>query len=140
MREQEELVEADLSQYHGLDYRDRWRYDEVVTPSGRRVHLRKLTTRMIYARIRHLPPTSALAIFYNGGKWPWSLTDHLIADLWHEQEVARIGKKAKDHPARPRVSAASKAGPDRDRRMRDAKRRARQEAAARNRRRATGGE
>lgn len=111
-----------------------------MTPSGRVVYLRKLTTRMIYARIRHLPPTSALAIHYNGGRWPWSLTDHLLADLWHELEVGRLGKKAKDHPGRPKKSKASQASPERDRRMRDARRRAAQERAARNRRRAIGGQ
>ena len=126
-------MEADLSAYHNLDLRDRWRYEEVLLASGRRVLLRKLTTRMIYVRLRQgLPPQSALAIDSNGGKWPWTLTDHLLADLYlsHRQEI--LGKKAKDHPNRPKASAASRISPERARKIRDAKRRAAAEEAKRN--------
>lgn len=95
---------------------------------------------MIYVRVRHgLPPDSALAIHFNGGRWPWKLTDHLLADLWflHRQELE--GKAAKDHPSRPRPSLASAVSEDRGRKMRDAKRRARAEEAKRNYRRSQGG-
>lgn len=134
-------MEADLSAYHHLDLRDRWRYEEVILASGRRVLLRKLTTRMIYVRIRHgLPPESALAIHFNGGKWPWKLGDHLLADLYfiHRQELE--GKKAKDHPGRPRPDKTSTVSAARARKMRDARRRAAAEEARRNYRRLQGGE
>lgn len=134
-------MEADLSAYHGIDLRDLWRYEEVLLADGTRIRARKLTLRMIFARIRHgLPPESALAIHYNGGKWPWKLQDHLIADVFHALEVARLGRKAKDHPSRPKLTKASQVSPERGRRMRDAQRRAAQERAERNRRRATGGD
>ena len=133
-------MEADLSRFHHLDLRDRWRFEEVILASGRRVLLRKLTTRMIYVRIKDgLPPTSSLAIHFNGGRWPWTLTDHLLADLYYVERQAIEGKKAKDHPGRPKPTAASRTSPERDRKMRDARRRARAEEARRNRRRSESG-
>ena len=79
---------------------------------------------MIYVRMKHgLPPESALAIHFNGGKWPWKLTDHLLADLYylHRQELE--GKKAKDHPGRPKPASRTTMSADRARKMRDARRR-----------------
>lgn len=125
-----------MSHYHHLDLRDRWRYEEVILASGRRVLLRKLTTRMIFVRMRHgLPPESALAIHFNGGKWPWKLSDHLLADLYYLKRQELEGKKAKDHPGRPKPSSRSQVSDARARKMRDAKRRAAAEEAQRNYRR-----
>lgn len=133
-------MEADLSAYHHLDYRDRWRYEEVLRPDGSKAILRKLSTRMIYVRLRHgMPPESALGIHFNEGKWPWRLTDHLLADLWflHRQELE--GRKAKDHPSRPAPAVGSEVSAERARKMRDAKRRATAEEAKRNYQRSQGG-
>ena len=66
-------MEVDLSRYHQIDYRDRWRFDE----NGRR----KLTLRMIAVRVKHLPADSATAIATGGTGW--TLTDHLLADVFH---------------------------------------------------------
>lgn len=143
MREHPDLIEADLSRYHHLDLRDLWRFEPVVIRTagrGRRVWVRRLTLRMIYVRIRHgLPPESALAIHFNGGKWPWKLQDHLLADLWylHRQELE--GKKAKDHPGRPTAKRAKVESPERARKMRDARRRAAAEQARKNWRSSGGG-
>ncbi|MGN2634628.1 hypothetical protein ACTD5D_39760 [Nocardia takedensis] len=60
---------------------------------------------MIYVRIRELPASSALARDANGGTAPWSMTDHLIADLWRLHLRHYLGKKAPkalDHPGRPK--------------------------------------
>lgn len=66
-------MESDLSRYHGIDYRDRWRFDE----NG----CRRLTIRMIGVRIVHgMPADSALNTKLRGGEPHWTLTDHLIAD------------------------------------------------------------
>lgn len=144
MREHPDLVEADLSRYHRLDLRDLARFEPVVVADAggrlRRRWERRLTVRMIYVRIRHgLPPESALAIHFNGGKWPWKLGDHLLADLWflHRQELE--GKKAKDHPGRPKLKRVKTETPERARKMRDAQRRAAAEEARRNYRRTHGG-
>ncbi len=60
---------------------------------------------MVYVRIKELPATSALARDANGGTAPWSITDHLIADLWRLNLRHYLGKKAPkalDHPGRPK--------------------------------------
>ena len=107
---------------------------------GRRVITRRLTLRMIYVRIRHgLPPESALAIHFNGGRWPWRLEHHLLADLYYVHRQELEGKKAKDHPGRPKPGKSSQASPERARKMRDARRRAAAEEARRNYRRTHGG-
>jgi hypothetical protein len=66
-------VEVDLSRYHQIDYRDRWRFDADGA--------RKLTLRMIAVRVKHLPADSATAIATGGTGW--TLTDHLLADVFH---------------------------------------------------------
>lgn len=49
-----------------------------------------------------LPANSALAIDDNGGVEPWSLLDHLAADIWLALAQANVpkGKRPKDHPRR----------------------------------------
>jgi len=64
-------VESDLSRYHQIDYRDRWRFRK-----GRR----RLTLRMIAVRVKHLPPESATARATGGDGW--RLEDHLLADIY----------------------------------------------------------
>ncbi|MDV8005049.1 hypothetical protein [Rhodococcus sp. IEGM 1318] len=92
-------IEADLRTfYHGLDLRDLWR------PGGGDS---QLTLRLLWVLIRRLPRTSALAISDNGGHMPWSIEDHLLADLWALQ--ANRGRKKgtpwKDYPNRPKPAA-----------------------------------
>lgn len=85
LRTNPDVVEADLSRYHHIDYRDRWRFDD----QGRR----RLTLRMIAARVRHLPPESATAVSLGGAAW--STTDYLLSDLFHATAGA-------PHPSRPK--------------------------------------
>jgi len=65
-------VESDLSRYHHIDYRDRWRFDA----DG----VRRLTLRMILARLKHLPLDSATIIAEGGDGW--TLENHLQAHLY----------------------------------------------------------
>lgn len=98
-------MESDLSQYHGLDYRDRWRFDS----QGRR----KLTLRMIYVRVHHLRPDSATALAVGGSGW--TLGDFLLADIFHataHEPSLRLPKQVKG------------SDPARDKRVREAKARA----------------
>jgi hypothetical protein len=75
-------VESDLNRFWGLDYRDRWRFDD-----HRR---RRLTLRQIYTRISHLPADSALAVSM-GRRSPLEL---LVMDVY-EATAKQV------HPARP---------------------------------------
>ncbi|QIN93604.1 tail assembly chaperone [Gordonia phage DumpsterDude] len=68
-----DLIEADLSAFHTIDYRDRWRRH----PDG----MRKLTLRMIYVRVRFLPAKSALSLHFSDGRSKWDLHAHLLAEL-----------------------------------------------------------
>jgi hypothetical protein len=88
-------AESDLSRFWGLDYRDRWRFDD-----GRR----RLTLRMIHARLSHLPSDSALAVELNGGKALLTTEALLLMD----QIELRTGQP---HPARP-LTAEQKAERD----------------------------
>ncbi len=86
LRTKPELVESDISLFHHLDYRDRWRRD----PDG----VRRLTLRMIYVRVLNLPATSALSLHFSGGNSAWDLHAHILADL--AKHVAGI-----EYPDRP---------------------------------------
>ena len=77
-------MEADLSRYHHIDYRDRWRFDD---------HGRKLTLRMIFVRLRHLPPDAAVFRVMSDGRPVWDLQHILLADIW---QAAAQSKKP--HP------------------------------------------
>lgn len=76
-------MEADLSRYYQLDIRDLW-----VIEAG----MRRLTLRMIWVRVTHLPPDSSTARALGGGGW--TVHDYLVSDLWS----ALAGRA---HPARP---------------------------------------
>ena len=78
-------MEADLQRYYGIDYRDRWRFDA----DSRRV----LTLRRVGVLVRNLPRGSAVVQAETEGR-SWSLTDTLLADLFH----ATTGQP---HPLRP---------------------------------------
>lgn len=78
-------MESDLSRYHNIDYRDRWRFDA----DGARL----LTLRMIWVRLKHLPLDSALAIAEGSGGWV--LGHYLAAQLWEVQTGV-------PHPGRPK--------------------------------------
>ena len=83
-----------------MDLRDLWRVDEDGRP--------RLTLRQVWVRVLHLPRDSALAIDLNGGRMPWSMTDHLVADLWAQRANAgkKQGAKLTDHPSRPKAIKA----------------------------------
>lgn len=119
MRERPDLVEADLRRfYHGTRLGDLWRRDEAGC--------RLLTYRQIYVCISHLPADSALAIDANDGKQPWSITDHLIADLWVQRanERRKKSQRPKDHPRRPKVKRSRAITPEHNDALRAARRRA----------------
>ncbi len=61
LRDHADAVESDLSQYHRLDIRDRWVFDE----HGRRC----LPLRRIGALVKFLPPDSATAVVTGGSGW-----------------------------------------------------------------------
>lgn len=106
-----------MDRFYGRDLRDLWRRDS----DGRRL----LTLRMVYVRVLALPRDSALALDANGGTQPWSLTDHLIADLWTLTARRAMGKKAPrelDHPRRPKPTAKPPT-PERNARLQQARRR-----------------
>lgn len=84
--EHEEEVEGDLSEYFGIRYTDRWRFDA----DGRR----RLTLREILVRLQFLPPGARVVRHYNGGRARWTDEEILLSDVFH----ALTGKP---HPARP---------------------------------------
>ncbi|MGF7125010.1 hypothetical protein [Rhodococcus sp. BE178] len=95
--EKADLVEADLDQFYRRDLRDLWRTDDEGRPL--------LTLRQVWVRLQNgLPRESALAIDANGGRMPWSITDHLLADLWalRANSGKKRGAKPTDHPSRPK--------------------------------------
>lgn len=121
MREKPVLVEADLRRfYHGTQLGDLWRFDEHGC--------RRLTYRQIFVMVSHLPRDSALALDANGGTMPWSLTDHLLADLWalKRNEGRKRSQRPKDHPGRPKPKRTPKErGPEWEASMRAARRKRR---------------
>ena len=104
-------MEVDLSRYHQIDYRDRWRFGADGA--------RKLTLRMIAVRVKHLPADSATAIATGGSGW--TLTHHLIADVFHA--TAR-----EQHPWKPKQGKGF--DPERAKRLRAAKVRGRERQRA----------
>lgn len=102
-------MEADLSRYHHLDYRDRWRRDE----QGRR----RLTLRMIAVRVRYLPLDSAVAMALGGDGF--TTTDYLLMDVFHAQA-------GNPHPAREEAAKhhTPAADPAREKKLMAARRRA----------------
>jgi len=111
IREHPDAVESDLSQYHGLDYRDRWQFG----PDGRRL----LTLRMIAVRVRYLPLDSACAVASGGSGWR---TEHYLAAHLFQ---ATTGKA---HPALPKSSPI--ANPAREKALRAGRARARERQRA----------
>lgn len=79
-------IESDLHRFWGIDYRDRWRFDE----NG----CRRLTLRQVFARLSNPPRESRLAIALNGGKELQSDTALAVMDL----QEAFTGRR---HPSRP---------------------------------------
>lgn len=111
LRDHADAVESDLSRYHQIDYRDRWRFDS----EGRRL----LTLRMVYVRIRHLPPDSATSLATGGSGW--GLSDYLLADIY-----GPIGGQR--HPWYPKPVKGS--DPAREKAKREARARARERQRA----------
>jgi hypothetical protein len=112
-------VEADLARFYGLDYRDRWRWDEHGD--------RRLTLRQIFVRVRHLPVDSAVLALEHGHEPVWRLEHVLLADVW--QQVAH---SKKPHPMlvaeqrRSRGRQSTRITPERARKLADGRRRARE--------------
>ena len=87
---------------NGVDYGDRWRFDE----NGRR----KLTLRRLWVLLSHMPPDSAVA--RAEGSSGFTNTEFFLMDLWH----ASTGER---HPAYPKSYKA--ADPAREKAIRLAK-------------------
>ncbi|MGV8972252.1 MAG: hypothetical protein ACOH10_08005 [Rhodoglobus sp.] len=94
-------MESDLSQYHHIDYRDRWRFDA----EGHR----RLTLRMVFVRVRNLPPESQTALAQGGAGW--RIEHYLAAHLY----TAISGNQHPAYPARSEI-----ADPAREKRRREA--------------------
>lgn len=102
-------MEADLARWYHIDYRDRWRGD--------------LTLRRLYVLLRHLPAESAVMAVMRAGRSHWSIEAQLLDDL----RISLTGSKerpSKPHPQRPRPQAKT-SSPERERKVQDARRRAR---------------
>lgn len=72
----------------------------------------KLSVRLLGVLVRQLPAKSALVTALNGGQPVWSLTDHLLADLW-ALLVRLLGDPKKvpddiDNPRRAEIVAKAK--------------------------------
>lgn len=115
-------MEADLSQFHNIDLRDRWRR----LPDGSRA----LTLRMLNVRIRRLPPESAVATIARDNAVHWSNEALLLADIWQAVVPVKPGQQRKPHPRLRKDGAEAKrrvrTNPKREMRRRDAIRRQRQ--------------
>lgn len=68
-----------------------------------------LSARRLQILIRQLPAKSALVLALNGGRSPWSTTDHLIADLWILMlQIFVKNPRHKDHPVRVEMQAKAR--------------------------------
>lgn len=112
-------MEADLQQYHGLDYRDRWNPDRS----------KRLTLRRLVVLIWRNPPIDGAVLRATTGRMQWSLSDHLLDDLRRTLEMVNGAKNPKPHPLRD-TSTAKRMTPERAKRLATAKRRARARRAA----------
>lgn len=90
LAEYPDAVEATLGEL-GIDYRDRWRFDE----AGRR----RLTLRQLHVRLSYTGPDSPLGIAQNGGTRPFNGTEILLMDVF--EVLARTR-----HPSRPMSAEA----------------------------------
>ena len=79
-------MESDLSRYHHIDYRDRWRFD----PDG----VRRLTLRMILVRLRHLPDDASTRRATGGHGW--TIDNYLLAHLFN-------ATSGEEHPWLPKT-------------------------------------
>lgn len=68
----------------------------------------KLSARLLGVYVRQLSAKSGLVRALNGGRPPWSVTDHLIADLWALEAKAHFGDKVGDHPMRAEMEAMAR--------------------------------
>ncbi|AXH47240.1 tail assembly chaperone [Gordonia phage DelRio] len=116
IRESPDLIEADLSRFHHIDYRDRWRRDS----DG----VRRLTLRMIYVRVLRLPADSALSLHYSEGQSAWDLHAHLIADLIKHMVGVEYTARPVDADDKKRAETAEQAA-EAERRRAAARERAR---------------
>jgi len=111
LKTNEGAVEADLQQYYGIDYRDRWRGD--------------LTLRRIFVLVNHLPLDSST--FAEGGqRWGW--TDHLVDDLRIVMSSSEK-QKSEPHPARPGTGKNRKPDPQRETKLAALRKRQEERAA-----------
>lgn len=113
LRDHADAVEADLSRYHHLDIRDRDAFDA----DGRR----KLTLRMIFVRLKYLPPESAVMTAQRGGLPHWSTADQILAHVW---QAAAHSKEPHPMLADALKNQPRRTDPQRELRIREARKRA----------------
>ena len=87
LREHYDAVEADLALHYGIDLADLW--------------ARRLSVRRLIVLVEALPSGSAVWAVTNDVPYGWTLTDILVADLFH----AMTGTA---HPARPKGASSSR--------------------------------
>jgi hypothetical protein len=72
-----------------------------------------LSARRLGVLVRGLPPTSRLVTALNGGQPKWTLTDHLLADIWVVLVRANSKKGSLpdgfDHPVRVEMKQKTQA-------------------------------
>ena len=114
-RDHAAVVEADLQQTYGVDYRDRWRTDL----SGRPL----LSLRRLWVLVSQLPGTSRIAQLEK----PWfSVEAHLLDDLRMTLVAANTDPKKsgppEPHPMRPQPSRHPKGDPEFEKKLAAARR------------------
>lgn len=89
-------IEADLLREYNVDVLDFYRG--------------KLSPRRLGVLVRELSADSSLSRAQNDGQPPWSMRDHLLADLWIVLVKILTGnKKDFDHPRRVAMEAKRQA-------------------------------
>lgn len=84
-------MEAELQRFCGVDYRDRWRFDE----HGRR----RLTLRRVFRLFQGFPETESRLVWLlvNDGQPIWPVTAHIVDDL----RIAMTSDKKRQSPPHP---------------------------------------
>lgn len=69
-----------------------------------------MSHRRLGVLIRHLSPNSSLVRALNGNQVPWSMTEHLLADLWVVLvRILNPKSRTTDHPTRADMEAKVRA-------------------------------
>lgn len=108
-------MEADLQRFYGLDVRDRWHPDPT----------RRLTLRRLVVLVWRFPPAEGAVVAVSTGRAHWSMEAHLLDDLRRTVEAVNGVKSPKPHPLRDTSRSTKRLTPERAKRLRAARQRAR---------------